>query len=169
MLGVASGSFHTWLDLIPGFHSVQEQALDLFPSSFIKVQPVSTITHVVLTLLVVGVILVMVHRAAKHFTAQVDVVLATTGGWLAAEPDITALAIVGRLARADPATFGGKQHSTVQRLLRSLRRKAAETLLAAVTEPAVATESDPPATADGATVRAGCRCLPLRTPRAERA
>lgn len=93
------------------------------------------------------------YKTRMRMPSKLDPHLATTGGWLAAEPDITALAIVGRLARADPATFGGKQHSTVQRLLRSLRRKAAETLLAAVTEPAVATESDPPATADGATSR----------------
>jgi hypothetical protein len=38
--------------------------------------------------------------------------------WLATEPQITALAIVRRLAAIDPATFGDKQHSIVQRLLR---------------------------------------------------
>lgn len=93
------------------------------------------------------------YKTRMRMPSKLDPHLATLEGWLAAEPDITALAIVGRLARVDPATFGGKQHSTVQRLLRSLRRKAAETLLAAVTEPAVAAASDPPATVDGATSR----------------
>ena len=35
-----------------------------------------------------------------------------------------------RLAERYPETFGSKQHSIVQRLLRALRKKAAETLLA---------------------------------------
>jgi len=51
-------------------------------------------------------------------------------GWLTSEPQLTAIAIVGRLAKRDPETFGSKQHSIVQRLLRALRKKAAETLLA---------------------------------------
>ena len=51
-------------------------------------------------------------------------------GWLTPEPQLTAIAIVGRLAERDPETFGSKQHSIVQRLLRALRKKAAETLLA---------------------------------------
>jgi Integrase core domain len=51
-------------------------------------------------------------------------------GWLTSEPQLTAIAIVGRLAERDPETFGSKQHSIVQRLLRALRKKAAETLLA---------------------------------------
>ena len=50
--------------------------------------------------------------------------------WLTSEPQLTAIAIVGRLAERDPETFGSKQHSIVQRLLRALRKKAAETLLA---------------------------------------
>jgi len=51
-------------------------------------------------------------------------------GWLTSEPQLTALAIVGRLAERDPETFGSKQHSIVQRLLRTLRKKAAEKLIA---------------------------------------
>jgi hypothetical protein len=47
-------------------------------------------------------------------------------GWLATEPQITALAIVHRLAAIDPGTFGDKRHSIVQRLLKALRRNAAE-------------------------------------------
>jgi len=51
------------------------------------------------------------------------------GHWLAVEQQLTALAIVGRLATIDPLTFSDKQHSIVQRLLRSLRRKVAETAI----------------------------------------
>ena len=41
-----------------------------------------------------------------------------------------ALAIVRRLAAIDPDTFGDKQHSIVQRLLKALRRKAAQKVIA---------------------------------------
>jgi hypothetical protein len=63
--------------------------------------------------------------------SKLDPHLATIEGWLAAEPQITALAIVRRLAAIDPATFGEKQHSIVQRLLKALRHKAAEKVIAA--------------------------------------
>src|SRR5271169_5609444 len=49
--------------------------------------------------------------------------------WLAAEPRLTALAILGRLAEHSPEQFGPPQHTIVQRLLRSLRRNAAEVII----------------------------------------
>jgi hypothetical protein len=61
--------------------------------------------------------------------SKLDWHLATIETWLAAEPQLTALAIVGRLAERDPETFGPKQHSIVQRLLQALRTRAAEKLL----------------------------------------
>jgi Integrase core domain len=51
-------------------------------------------------------------------------------GWLAAEPQLTAIAIVGRLAELHPDQFGTKQHSTVQRLLRALRKNVAQRFIA---------------------------------------
>lgn len=54
--------------------------------------------------------------------------------WLAAEPRLTALAILGRLAEHSPEQFGPPQHTIVQRLLRSLRRKAAETIILRMAE-----------------------------------
>jgi hypothetical protein len=51
-------------------------------------------------------------------------------GWLAAEPQLTAIAIVARLTERYPAEFGKKQHSTVQRLLRALRKTGAQRLIA---------------------------------------
>src|ERR1700733_995078 len=62
--------------------------------------------------------------------------------WLAAEPRLTALAILGRLAEHSPEKFGPPQHTIVQRLLRSLRRKATETIIARVSE-GVAPAGDP--------------------------
>jgi len=50
-------------------------------------------------------------------------------GWLAAEPRITALVILGRLAERCPGQFGPPQHTTVQRLLKAMRRKAAAQLI----------------------------------------
>ena len=80
------------------------------------------------------------HRRAKgkyktrvRMPSKLDPYLVTIEGWLAAEPQLTALAIVGRLAQRDADQFGPKQHSIVQRLLKALRRKAAERLIAATT------------------------------------
>src|SRR6202047_4805782 len=62
--------------------------------------------------------------------SKLDPHIATIEGWLAAQPQLTALAIVGRLSEKYPEEFGTRQHSIVQRLLRALRRKAAEQLVA---------------------------------------
>jgi hypothetical protein len=51
--------------------------------------------------------------------------------WLAAEPHLTALVILGRLAERCPGQFGPPQHTIVQRLLKALRRNAAGQLIAA--------------------------------------
>jgi len=51
--------------------------------------------------------------------------------WLAAEPRLTALVILGRLAERCPGQFGPPQHTIVQRLLKALRRMAAGQLMAA--------------------------------------
>jgi len=61
--------------------------------------------------------------------SKLDPHLTTIESWLATEPHITALAVVRRLAAIDPVRFGDKQHSIVQRLIRSLRRKAMETVI----------------------------------------
>lgn len=93
------------------------------------------------------------YKTRVRMPSKLDPHLATIEGWLAAEPDITALAIVRRLAASDPATFGDKQHSIVQRLLRSLRRKAAETAVASLTEHAAPAVLKPPGSVDGAASR----------------
>ena len=80
------------------------------------------------------------HRRAKgkyktrvRMPSKLDPHLAIIEGWLATEPQLTALAIVGRLAQRDADQFGPKQHSIVQRLLKALRSKAAERIIAATT------------------------------------
>ena len=62
--------------------------------------------------------------------SKLDPHVALIEDWLAAEPQLTAIAIVGRLANLHPDQFGKKQHSIVQRLLRALRRSAAQRLIA---------------------------------------
>ena len=70
--------------------------------------------------------------------------------WLAAEPRLTALAILGRLAERCSEQFGPPQHTIVQRLLRSLRRKAAETIIPRMSEGAAAPAGDPGTGGDAA-------------------
>ena len=62
--------------------------------------------------------------------SKLDPHVAAIKDWLAAEPQLTAIAIVGRLSEKHPDQFGTKQHSIVQRLLKALRKKAAEQLFA---------------------------------------
>ena len=62
--------------------------------------------------------------------SKLDPHVALIESWLAAEPQLTAIAIVGRLAELHPGQFGKKQHSIVQRLLRALRKNAAQRLIA---------------------------------------
>ena len=67
------------------------------------------------------------HRPYKtrvRMPSKLDPHLAAIEGWLAAQPQLTALAIVGRLSEKQPEEFGTRQHSIVQRLLRALRRAA---------------------------------------------
>jgi hypothetical protein len=73
------------------------------------------------------------HRPYKtriHMPSKLDPLIATIEDWLAEQPQLTALGIVGRLGEKYPEEFGTRQHSIVQRLLRTLRRKAAEQLVA---------------------------------------
>jgi hypothetical protein len=72
------------------------------------------------------------YKTRMRMPSKLDPHLATIESWLAEEPQITALAIVRRLTGIDPVAFRDKQHSIVQRLIRSLRRKATETVIAAM-------------------------------------
>jgi len=70
------------------------------------------------------------YKTRIRMPSKLDPHLGTIESWLVAEPQLTALAIVRRLAGTDPTMVSDKQHSIVQRLLRSLRRKAAEAVIA---------------------------------------
>ncbi len=69
------------------------------------------------------------YKKRMRMPSMLDPHLANIEGWLAAEPRLTALAILGRLAERCPEQFGPPQHTVVQRLLRSIRRKAAEMII----------------------------------------
>ena len=61
---------------------------------------------------------------------MLDPHVADIEGWLTVEPQLTAIAILGRLKDRAPAEFGPPQHSIIQRLLKTLRIKAAHQLIA---------------------------------------
>jgi hypothetical protein len=81
--------------------------------------------------------------------SMLDPHVTTIEAWLVAEPQLTALAIVGRLSESYPEQFCN-QHSIVQRLLKALRRKAAERLTAEMTLTTPAMVALPPGPVDGA-------------------
>lgn len=70
------------------------------------------------------------YKTRVRMPSKLDPHIAAIEGWLATQPQLTALAIVGRLREKHPEEFGTRQHSIVQRLLRALRRKTAEHLVA---------------------------------------
>ena len=81
---------------------------------------------------------------------MLDPHLADIERWLAAEPRLTALAILGRLAEHSPEKFGPPQHTIVQRLLRSLRRNAAEMIIPCLAGGVAAATIGDPGTGAGA-------------------
>jgi hypothetical protein len=81
--------------------------------------------------------------------SKLDQHVATIEDWLAVEPQLTALAIVCRLSGRHPEQFGMKQHSIVQRLLKALRKKAAEKLIAQEPPRPMMTTAPLPGAVDG--------------------
>ncbi|MCK1615424.1 transposase family protein [Bradyrhizobium sp. 159] len=70
------------------------------------------------------------YKTRVRMPSKLDPHILTIEGWLTTQPQLTALAIVDRLREKHPEEFGTRQHSIVQRLLRALRRKTAEQLVA---------------------------------------
>ena len=90
------------------------------------------------------------YKTRVRMPSKLDPHVATIEAWLAAEPQLTALAIVVRLSEKHPEQFGMRQHSIVQRLLKALRKKAAEKLIAAQEPPgARTTAASSPGAVDG--------------------
>lgn len=90
------------------------------------------------------------YKKRIRMPSKLDPHLATIEMWFAMEPQITALAIVRRLAAIDPAKFSDEQHSIVQRLLRSLRRTATQTAIVAMTAHTSIAAAMRPGPVDGA-------------------
>jgi hypothetical protein len=89
------------------------------------------------------------YKKRIRMPSKLDPHMALIEGWLVAEPQLTAIAIVGRLADLDPDQFGKKQHSIVQRLLRALRRSAAQRLIAETAGEGYENVAPPPGAVDG--------------------
>src|ERR1700752_2857272 len=89
------------------------------------------------------------YKKRIRMPSKLDAHVALIKGWLAAEPQLTAVAIVGRLADLHPDQFGKKQHSIVQRLLRALRRGAAQRLIAETAGDGYEAVAQPPGAVDG--------------------
>jgi hypothetical protein len=70
------------------------------------------------------------YKTRVRMPSKLDPHIAAIESWLAEQPQLTALAILGRLSENHPEEFGTRQHSIVQRLLRALRQKTAEQLVA---------------------------------------
>ncbi|HET7383172.1 MAG TPA: transposase, partial [Pseudolabrys sp.] len=84
------------------------------------------------------------YKKRMRMPSKLDPHVALIAGWLAIEPQLTAIAIVGRLAELHPDQFGNKQHSTVQRLLRAMRKGAAQRLLAETAADRYESTAQPP-------------------------
>jgi len=89
------------------------------------------------------------YKKRVRMPSKLDPHVALIEGWLAAEPQLTAIAIVGRLADLHPDQFGKKQHSIVQRLLRALRKSAAQRSLAETAAEGYENVAQPPRAVDG--------------------
>lgn len=71
------------------------------------------------------------YKTRVRMPSMLDPHIQDIESWLGAEPRITALVILGRLIERCPDQFGTPQTTTVQRLLKALRRKAAAQLIPA--------------------------------------
>lgn len=89
------------------------------------------------------------YKKRIRMPSKLDPHLALIEDWLAIEPQLTAIAIVARLAERHPDQFGKKQHSTVQRLLRTLRKSAAQRLIAETVADGRENAGRPPGAVDG--------------------
>jgi hypothetical protein len=94
-------------------------------------------------------------RPKRHYKKRVrmpsklDPHVGLIASWLAAEPQLTAIAIIARLAERHPDQFSKKQHSIVQRLLRALRNSAAQRFIAETAADVYENVAQPPGAVDG--------------------
>ena len=74
------------------------------------------------------------YKVRIRMPSMLDPHIAEIESWLAAQPQLTAIVILGRLRERQPGEFGPPQHSIVQRLLKTLRTKAAHQIIAGKVE-----------------------------------
>jgi Integrase core domain len=89
------------------------------------------------------------YKKRVRMPSKLDPHVALIKDWLAADPKLTAIAIIGRLAERNPDQFGKKQHSIVQRLLRALRKSDAQRLIAETAAEGYENVGQPPGAVDG--------------------
>jgi hypothetical protein len=89
------------------------------------------------------------YKKRVRMPSKLDPHMALIEEWFAVEPQLTAIAIVARLAERHPEQFGNKQHSIVQRLLRALRQTSAQRLIAETAAEGSGTVAQPPGAVDG--------------------
>jgi hypothetical protein len=100
------------------------------------------------------------YKTRVRLPSKLDAHVVAIEYWLAAEPQLTALAIVGRLNDKHPEQFGMRQHSIVQRLLKALRKKAAAKFFAQKPPCAAAGQICKPIDTDCVTHVPGMNCHP---------
>ena len=71
------------------------------------------------------------YKVRIRMPSMLDPHVAVIEGWLAVEPRLTALTILGRLSVSHPSEFGPPQQTTIQRLLKALRAKSASQAMVA--------------------------------------
>lgn len=74
------------------------------------------------------------YKTRVRMPSMLDPHVADIESWLAIEPQLTAISILGRLSSRAPTVFGPPQHSIVQRLLKTLRTKTAHQMIAGKVE-----------------------------------
>jgi hypothetical protein len=89
------------------------------------------------------------YKKRVRMPSKLDPHVALIAGWLAAEPQLTAIGIVGRLADLHPGQFDKKQHPIVQRLLRALRKSSAQRSIAATAADGDENVAQSPGAVDG--------------------
>ena len=84
------------------------------------------------------------YKTRVRIPSMLEPHVATIEARHAAEPQLTALAIFDRLTERHPVQFGPKQQSIVQRLLKALRIKAAQQVIAKAVPTASSISPSPP-------------------------
>jgi hypothetical protein len=99
------------------------------------------------------------YKKRVRMPSKLDPHLSAIEDWLTQEPHLTAVAVAGRLAERDPEHFGPEQYCIVRRLVRRMRKKAAEHLIIETAGEQTKTATQLPRAVDGS----GCGCPDLPT------